>query len=165
MGLFDSLPPPSKAPADQTAEAAGKQPADGLFGSLPPPSKPAADPAAGKRPAEGSSAAEPAADSSSKRARSDAGELASTGSGLLASAGSTSGGSLGAPQPRCTRLEAACSEDAGSRLTMEGERSERRALPGLQRSRRQWHRSTVGDWAPNRLPTQPTVPPHSQTWP
>ena len=171
MGLFDSLPPPSKAQLSTAAAEAGKQPTSGaaaapaapvggLFGSLPPPTKPPADTSAGKRPVEGSSAAEePAADNSSKRARSDGSELASAGSsGLLASAGSS--GLLGARAPRCTRLQAAYSEDSGSRLTMEGERDTAGRVLCLTALQRRTRRSR----AASLHLLSATPPTHPQTW-
>lgn len=84
----------------------------GLFDSLPPPSanKAEATAALGKRPADDDPPATD--DSASKRSRSgSAQELGSSGSGGLPEQRSGSG---------CTALQAAYSEDAGSRLAMEG---------------------------------------------
>lgn len=87
----------------------------GLFDSLPAPSRGAEPPALGKRPSE------PSADDSSKKARSDAtseSELASASSGGAAVAAAAAGAAAAALH--CTALQAAYSEDAGARLTMEG---------------------------------------------
>lgn len=88
----------------------------GLFDALPAPTK--HDAISGKRDADSA-----AAPSASKKPRHD-GDQPSNGSGALESAPSGSGGAAGGTNGGSAwmgSLQAAYSEDKGSRLTMEGE--------------------------------------------
>lgn len=111
MGLFDALPPPKSNGSGTNAV-------------------PAAAVVPTKRPADGEPSS--AAGDCSKKARSTASlELPSGGSSdssalQLPPAGAQAGAgaaraAAGPGRPRWTALEAAYSEDSGSRLTMEGE--------------------------------------------
>lgn len=103
MGLFDALPPPKANSAATDAAPAATAPA--------------------KRPADGEPSA--ATDDSSKKARSAASlDLLPSSSSDISTVQLPSAGARAAAEggrPRWTAIEAAYSEDSGSRLSMEGE--------------------------------------------